>query len=125
MEKKKVLEMLAEGKITVDEAERLLNALKRGESPKAGKGGGKRLLKILVNSKDGDTVNIAIPISLAKIALSMVPDSVMEELEEDSDFDLRRFLEHLDDLLSEMKDFEGDIVNVESADGDSVRIFLV
>ena len=125
MEKKKVLEMLAEGKITVDEAERLLNALERGESPKAGKGGGKRLLKILVNSKDGDTVNIAIPISLAKIALSMVPDSVMEELEEDSDFDLRRFLEHLDDLLSEMNDFEGDIVNVESADGDSVRIFLV
>ena len=70
-DRKRILNMLAAGKITVDEAERLINALQSNaqpvESAKSNEDHSKRksrFLRVEVNEKDGDQVNIRVPLAL-------------------------------------------------------------
>jgi len=82
-ERTRILELLAAGKITVDEAERLLMAVReeeRAASPPEsptppGAGGAEgtrpRFLKILVDKKDGDVVNVRVPLGLLKAGLKL------------------------------------------------------
>jgi SHOCT-like protein len=97
-ERKQILNMLAEGKITADEAERLLSALEESakestdtvtESGKNQSGEKKepKYLKIQVHSKKdgsaGENVNIKIPLMLIKTGIklgSLVPDHAKEKI---------------------------------------------
>jgi hypothetical protein len=73
-ERKKILEMLQQGKITVDEAEKLLAALSSPEEaePSAGKPGCK-YLRVQVEpgpgSTEKDRVNIRVPMKLIRAGL--------------------------------------------------------
>jgi hypothetical protein len=73
-ERKKILEMLQQGKITVDEAEKLLAALSSPEEtePSAGKPACK-YLRVQVEpgpeSKEQDRVNIRVPMKLIRAGL--------------------------------------------------------
>ncbi len=63
-EKKKILQMVAEGKLTPEEADRLLDALKEAS-------GRKRFLRIRVydkNQSDKPKVKVNIPIAVLKLA---------------------------------------------------------
>ncbi len=63
-EKKKILQMVADGKLTPDEADRLLNAVKDAR-------GKNRFFKVRVYGKtdrDKPTVNVNIPIAVLKLA---------------------------------------------------------
>src|SRR5262245_65311492 len=90
-DRRKILEMLAEGKINADDAERLLNKLgspegdEGTEDPAAPDQRGRALkyLRILVNSEDGDKVNIRVPIPLVRTGLmltTLIPVTASEEL---------------------------------------------
>ncbi|MBN2408159.1 MAG: hypothetical protein JXE07_00355 [Candidatus Aminicenantes bacterium] len=73
-ERKKILEMLQQGKITVDEAEKLLAALSSPEEPEAVAGKpGCKYLRVQVEpgpgSADQDRVNIRIPMKLIRAGL--------------------------------------------------------
>jgi hypothetical protein len=88
-ERTRILELLAEGRLTVDEAERLLEAVKQEERPApgppappappvppspdgtAGTGSKPRFLCILVNKKDGETVNVRVPLGLLRAGLKL------------------------------------------------------
>ncbi|KQC14368.1 MAG: hypothetical protein APR63_14430 [Desulfuromonas sp. SDB] len=140
-EKTKILEMLNEGKISVDEAERLLSAIDQVKpdhhkkiskaitlstdknSPTSTSNTGKyprAKIKIIVDSKDGDNVRISVPLKLAKSITKFIPHSAMEDIE-DEGIDIKNIIEHLDELVDEMDE---DLVNVQSSDGDNVRIFI-
>ena len=131
-ERKKVLEMLADGKISTEEAERLLEALgnKTPEASPANPPEEKGLPKYLfvkVDSTSGDKVNIRVPLKLVKAGIklqALLPqdarDKINARLGEKGinldDFDT----ENLKDLLDALSEFE---VNVDDKKGDKVRIY--
>jgi hypothetical protein len=88
-EKRKILEMLASGKITVDEAEKLLGAVSPGFEH-GGEGPEKpRYLRVLVepdtSQVNGDRVNIRVPLKLIRAGLrfaSFIPKSAQTRVSE-------------------------------------------
>jgi len=129
-ERERILNMLSEGKISVKEAEKLLKAVgdkkestKKGTSIKEKKSSVKKLdgkLKIIVESEDGDNVNISVPLKLAGMVGKLMPGSAKEELENEG-IDIGALVNGLGDAID---DFDEDIVNINSSDGDKVRIYI-
>lgn len=127
-ERKKVLEMLAEGKITTEDAERLLDKIgDTGKSSASAQAGSERpskckYLRVYVDSSDGDKVNIRVPLALigtgVKLA-AVLPNDVNKKLGEKG-VDLSK-LSELDpeELYEALRELE---VDVDSSDGDTVRI---
>ena len=78
-ERKLVLEMLADGKIAVDDAQRLFDKLQDAESRRQGDGGADGATKPrpkhlrIVTSGDGldDEINLRIPIGLVRAGLAI------------------------------------------------------
>ena len=122
-EKRKILEMLADKKISVDDAEKLLAAV--GDAPAAAGGAAKgpKYLRVLVEpapgNKEGDRVNVRVPLNLVRAGLkfaSFIPPKVQEQVnaelkEKGVPFDLSHFnaqdiealLVHLNDLTVEVE----------------------
>ena len=130
--KKRILEMLAEKKITVDEAERLLNATGEKESEAEFNQTieqtiMKKLPKFLrvqvvpdpANNKDNvDKVNVKIPISLVRAGMkltSLIPPHASDKMneamrEKGIDFDIKNIKpDDIDDLISALSDLEVDV----------------
>ena len=133
-ERKRILEMLANGKISVDEAERLLaalsaeNDLNKSVSPKRSI---PKYLRVLVEpksgSENGERVNVRVPINLIRAGLKLaafIPkhsqskvDDALKEKGFDLDFS-KMTSEDLDELLENLNDLQVDV------DGDEVvRVF--
>lgn len=130
-EQKQVLEMLAEGKISVDDAHRLLDKLKEvGDSQaKAGqarapRSGGAKYLRIQTTGEDeSDQINLRIPLGMARAGIglsSILPDWVQRHVVIGG-IDLTKELDLTSDELLETLD-ELDI-SVDAASGETVRIF--
>jgi len=127
-ERKRVLEMLAQGKITSDEAEQLLEKLEASRADDKRSNGARtagvpRYLRILMGDADGDKVNIRIPLALVRTGIklsTMVPSKASEKMKEKG-IDLSPLSELQDEEL--MKALEELSVDVDSPDGDNVRIF--
>lgn len=132
-ERKKVLEMLANGKITVEEAERLLTAISQdGPSPSSSGGTGKpKYLRVLVEPSsgqlEGDRVNIRVPLNLIRAGLkwaALIPkhqqNRVNEALQQQGiELDLNKIKpEDLEDLIVQLNDLQVDVEGKEK-----VRIF--
>ncbi|HLE10613.1 MAG: hypothetical protein A2504_08860 [Bdellovibrionales bacterium RIFOXYD12_FULL_39_22] len=128
-ERTRILSMLKNGKISEKEAERLLDAIgdnanKFSETKAASKIDVKNLvgkLCIEVNSADGDDVMVKIPLKLAPLGLKMMPKQTYEQMKKDHGIDLAELLTHIDEIAGELDE---DIVNVNSANGDKVRIYV-
>jgi hypothetical protein len=133
-ERKKILEMLSEKKITVEEAERLLNALGNPEFGSAESAGGKlpwKYLRVLVEpgpgSERGEKVNIRVPMKLIRAGLkwaALVPKHAQGDInkalqDKGIDIDFSKIKpEDLQDILSNLDELTVDV------DGhDKVRIF--
>ena len=134
-ERRKVLDMVAEGQVSAEDAERLLQKLdgSGGDAslPKDGGGAGGangpqassaplKYLRVLVDSADGDKVNIRVPLGLLRTGVSLatlLPSAAGEKLSENG-IDLS----HLagDALVEELRELT---VDVDSAKGDTVRVF--
>ena len=72
-ERVKILKMLEEGKLTADEAARLLKTLSKTTSPrvKTSSGEGSKWLRVRVTDLDGDrtSVNVNLPLELVHVGL--------------------------------------------------------
>jgi len=117
--RKDILELLKEGKITSEQAEMLLDALNEDQqSPKDGvvlpKKTIRKMLYVLIKSKDGDDVKIQVPIEFAKFMKFAKLDPKLQE----QNIDFEEIIKLVEDGL------EGDLVNITSADGDIVRIVV-
>jgi len=133
-ERKKVLEMLAEGKISANEAERLLEALESKATETSPQTALTETLNKLpkylfvkVDSADGDKVNIRVPLKLIKAGIKLkallpqdAQDKVNAKLNEKGitldDFKAENFK----DILDALTEFE---LNVDEKKGDKVRIY--
>ena len=129
---KKILEMLSSGKITVEEATALLSKLQDPETideelieTESGevRKRAPRYLRVVVDSANGDKVNVRVPMSLLKTGIklsALVPGNAAEQMSSHG-FDLSQ-LSKLDgdELIEALSDLQ---VDVDSADGDKVRVF--
>ena len=135
-EKTKILEMLSNGKITVQDAEKLLAALsleKDVPSSDPVKLKQPKFLRIEVNSnnseKGPETVNIKVPFQLLRAGVkltALMPDGVKETVntklnEKGIHFDLNNLKSSdLDELINELQNLS---INVDSKN-EKVRIFV-
>jgi hypothetical protein len=144
-DRNRILDLLAAGKITAEEAARLLDALevnagqsadaeasaKAGVKPgdKAGSSGPPKFMYVKVLSAKGDNVNVKIPLSLVRAGLkltSLIPPQAMDQInksmaDKGMTFDLNNFKpEDLEELIEAMREME---VNVDSNNGDTVRVY--
>ena len=141
--KKKILEMLAQNKISADDAYRLLNAIDSGDS---GQGSSTRAetavkekakyLRVTVlpdpenDSGNVDRVNVRVPMSLIRAGIkltSLIPPEARDKVngalrEKGIDFDVRNVKpEDLEELIEALSDLEVDVV---SSKGEKVRVFV-
>jgi membrane peptidoglycan carboxypeptidase len=127
-ERKRILEMLSEGKISTEEAEKLLSALsQRSENNQGMVKNEPRYLRVMVEpgvgSKNKDRVNVRIPIKLIRAGLrlaSFIPkdaqDKVNEALHEkgiEKDFTKIK-PEDIDEILTQINDFTVDVEGKET-----------
>ncbi len=133
-EKRKVLDLLAAGKITPDEAEQLLNRLDSPEAaaeddvPQSADGHGKgptslRYLRVVVDKPNRDTVNVRLPLKLVRTGLklsALMPGKAGAHLS-DRGIDLSYLGklkgEALDIALAELH------IDIETDKGEKVRVF--
>ncbi len=135
----RILKMLANGKIAVDEAERLLDAIGHsgaaapGDEPGAS-GDGKekpkpRFLRVQVEESDGDRVNVRVPLNLIRAGVklgSLVPGPAMDKVnqalhEKGIRIDLGGLKsEALEELIAQLSELS---VDVDEQGGDKVRVF--
>ena len=133
-ERKKVLEMLAEGKISADEAERLLETLESQATDKSPQTALTKTLNNLpkylfvkVDSVDGDKVNIRVPLKLIKAGIklqALLPQDAQVKVNaklNEKGINLDDFkAENFKDILDALSEFE---MNVDDKKGDKVRIY--
>lgn len=136
----RILNMLAEGKITAEEAERLLDALD-SRTPAAGTGSPikgdptplvnalPKFLYVKVEGDKGENVDVKIPLALVRSGLkltSLIPPQAMEQINTEMsqhgmsiDFNNMK-PEDIDELVEALREME---VNVSAANGDKVRVY--
>ncbi|HVC48426.1 MAG TPA: hypothetical protein VND90_14385 [Terracidiphilus sp.] len=140
--RRQILEMLAAGKLTAEEAERLLAAMEPAAGGTEGSGGRgevskakPKYLRVLVEAdeqmtglKGGTTVNVRVPMQLLRAGVrlaSLIPAQAHGQLDEAflrhgipvtlsqiKPENLEELVDHLDDLT----------VDVDGKDGDSVKV---
>jgi hypothetical protein len=125
--RKRILDMLANGRLSAAEAERLLNALDNGpiiDSAPARIFGTPKYLRILVEREPdlaGDErtkVNIRVPLQLLRAGVklkSLLPEDARDQMndafrQKGVDFDVNKFnAENLDEMLANLNDLSIDI----------------
>jgi hypothetical protein len=131
-ERKKILEMLSEKKITAEEAERLLSAIAKEERTDTGTAKKElKYLRIMVepgpDSKNQDRVNIRVPLKLIHAGLklaALIPKSAQSQVndalhEKGIEVDFSQIKpEDLDNIIAQLDDLTVDVEGKES-----VRIF--
>lgn len=115
-EKKLILEMFKEGKITVDEAEKLLEGIVgTQDESRFSKSINRKFLKVLVIEDNNTKVNINIPIALAEVGLKLIPKDKLKI--EGKDINIEEILKLI------QKGSEGELVNIDTADkGKEVKV---
>jgi hypothetical protein len=139
-DRKRILAMLAEGKITADEADALLDALgTREAAAPAGPaitGDPTPLLEALpkylyvkVDSPEGDNVDVKVPLALVRSGLkltSLIPPQAMAEInrsmsEHGMSIDFNNFKpEDIDELIGALREME---IKVNGKDGETVLVY--
>lgn len=125
----RILKMVEDGTVTAEQAAELMAAM--GVSEKAGQLQAqhlvesseydKRMFRIIVDSVQGDKVNIQFPTGAVRRILNAagklpVSDKTFEGM------DVGEIMSAVSQCLEE--EVEGDFVNVDAADGTKVRIFV-
>jgi hypothetical protein len=141
-DRSRILSLLAAGKITADEAERLLDALDTGAGAAARPAGPAftgdpsplvatlpKYLYVQVNGSTGDNVHVKVPIALVRSGLkltSLIPPLAMDQInkslsEHGMSLDFTNLKpEDINELIEGLREME---INVDSKDGDVVRVY--
>lgn len=141
----RILKMLAEGRISAEEAERLLDALEsraHGEAAARGTAGPAikgdpgpvlaalpKYLRVEVDGNDGERVDVKVPLALVRSGLkltSLIPPQAMDQINEHMaesgmSIDFSNFKpEDIEELVEALRDME---VKVDGKDGEKVRVY--
>jgi hypothetical protein len=110
-ERMRILKMLEDGKISAEEAARLLDALAGTRPADGGPSAGKKIRVRVTDPESGrQTVNLTVPIGLARFAIKFIPANKKEQL-------LREGID-VDSIVSQvMSENIGRVVDIESRDG--------
>ena len=126
--RRQVLEMLSEGKVTTDQAERLIAALERDKPSTAPTNGSSansaapKYLRVMADIDDGEEgpikVNVRVPLQLLRAGVklaSLIPAQAQGPLneamqKEGISIDLRQLKpENLDELIDQLRDLTVDV----------------
>lgn len=115
---KEILEMVREGTISVEEGTKLLSSLeKKSEINNTFSTNKPKMLRILVNEPEGDNIKVTIPVTIIKAGLDIAKTVNIKN----SDIDLNGV--DFDEIYEAIKNgAEGEIVYINSSDGQSVKI---
>ncbi|WP_070041268.1 SHOCT-like domain-containing protein [Robinsoniella peoriensis] len=124
-ERLRILKMVEEGTITAEQAAELMSAMNIDlpvqQSAIVKSSYDKKMFRVIVDSISCDKVNIQFPVGAIKKILKVtgklpIPEKDLKGVD----------LSSMMDAISECLDgeIEGDFVNVEAADGTTVRIFV-
>lgn len=99
-ERLRILEMVAEGKISVEEADQLMEIMDLSDNKYHGKSQKttpkkSKSLKILVQEGGKEKVNLSIPLSLAQAFTGFMPENARAKLE-DKNINISELLENLE-----------------------------
>jgi hypothetical protein len=133
-ERKRILSMLAKGKISEQEAEELLDAIgkqdDRGNTAvEEAKPRSVKYLYVKVISSRDDNVDVRVPLGIIRAGMkltSLIPAQAMDHIntamhEKGMKFDFNSFKpDDIEELIRNLADME---VNVKSKDGDTVRVY--
>ena len=147
--KKKILEMLEQSKISADEAYRLLSAVDGGEGTEKGSAresqstsdtavkNKAKYLRVTVtpgekheNPERADRVNVRVPMSLIRAGIkltSLIPQEALDKAndalrEKGINFDVRSIKsEDIEELIDALGDMQ---VDVETSSGECVKVFV-
>ena len=127
--RRQILDMLAQNKITAAEAERLLNAIERDS---AGAGERMKYLRVLVDTNDpldGPTkVNVRVPMQLLRAGVKLtgiIPTRARDEVnaalrKEGIQFDINNITpQTLEEMIEQLRDLSVDVDN----ENTKVRVF--
>ena len=120
----KVLTMVQEGKIDSEKGAELISVLKEKETALEPKKLNKYLdktLKIRVVSKENDNVNVNVPIKLVKAILKTghsIAASIPQSEQYVKDLDINLLIDAIENEL------DGNIVDIQSANGDTVKVTI-
>ena len=134
-ERRRILNLLADRKITAEEADGLLEAL--GQSPAASSGSGSgpsnpKFLRVLVEGHEGDPggkVNVRVPLNLVRAGVrlaallpTVASDHINQALKDSGvDIDISKVKpENLEELVDHLRDLT---VHVDGNKGEKVRVF--
>lgn len=120
----KVLTMLSEGKLNVEKSSELIEAMYKKEEKELQiieSNYDKRMLRVYVDSKDGDNVRVNLPIAVITAILKATGKLPIKNTEmEGIDFEMlsQSIIAALDNEML------GEIVTVDSSNGDIVRVVI-
>ncbi|MBP7891970.1 MAG: hypothetical protein KA063_00340 [Firmicutes bacterium] len=118
-EKKQILEMVRDGKLTVEEAQKIIEAMDQGDEDATAVTATRppRFLRIRVKDEDGAKVNVSVPLSLVRVLWKFIPRDAMRELE-GHNIDVDSI------LVAVNEGAQGVLVDVEDEDGTKVEIVV-
>jgi hypothetical protein len=140
-ERRRILNMLAEGKLSAAEAENLLDALAKAPAARPATDGPSELaprdpkyLRVLVEGYDehehgADKVNVRVPLALIRAGMrlaALLPVTVHEPInralrENGVEIDISKIKpENLEDLVTHLRELA---IDVDGAHGEKVRVF--
>ncbi len=121
----RILKMVEEGTITAEQGAELLSAMNLNppaQQMPAGKSGyDKKMFRVIVDSPAGDKVKVQFPVGAIRKILKVtgklpIPEETLQGV------DLSSMMDAISECLDD--EIEGDFVNVEGADGTTVRVFV-
>ena len=123
-EKRRILKMIEDGVMTAEQGSELLTALEAEPAAEQRPAAGsydKKMFRVIVDSVAGDKVKVQFPVGAIKKILKAtgklpIPEKELQGVE------LSSMMEAISECLEE--EMEGDFVNVEAADGTTVRVFV-
>lgn len=124
-ERLRILKMVEDGTITAEQAAELMKAMgveEESQVPAKSKAGyDKKMFRIIVDSVDGDKVNVQFPVGAIKKILKVTGKLPIADKDLQG-VDLEQMMYAISECLDE--EIEGDFVNVDAADGTTVRVYV-
>lgn len=121
----RILKMVEEGTVTAEQGAELLSAMNLNppaqQTPAGKTGYDKKLFRVIVDSPAGDKVKVQFPVGAIRKILKVTGKLPIPE-ESLQGVDLSGMMDAISECLDD--EIEGDFVNVEGADGTTVRVFV-
>ena len=119
-EVKRILKMVQDGKIDLDKASELIEAINKSDDivPLISTKNLDKMLKVKVLSATKDTVNVNVPVKFLKAIGNAVNNIKIPGVSDENGIDIKMIMEAIDSGL------EGKIVDVKSGNGDIVEVSI-